>query len=190
MPIQVVITSILLIAAFFAASLTWESCTSKKTRSLDDKIEDTMEQHGSEEFFEDDMDDDTYESEDQGVTDFSDDELDNTDVEYGDTDDKASYNEPEEENINTYEETQPVRRPSQPGKYLIVAGNFLVENNANEMVGRLVNLGYNSAEVAVFDYSQYYTVVASRSDDYALAKSLSNELKSKGVDCYVHTKKN
>ncbi|MEE9374211.1 MAG: SPOR domain-containing protein [Saprospiraceae bacterium] len=184
--IQVVITSILLIAVFFAAALTWESCTGKKTNTIDDKVDATMEKHGGE-YFEDELteDDDTYETEDDNSTDFSD-ESDLT-VNYSEADDKITS---EEKNVVTsYEEETPVRRSTMQGKHLVVAGNFLVENNANDMVDKLVGFGYNSAEVAIFDYSQYYTVIASRSDDYALAKSLSYEIKTKGIDCYVHTRK-
>jgi hypothetical protein len=50
-------------------------------------------------------------------------------------------------------------------------------------------MGYNGAEWAVFDYSQYYTVVASRTNNYSEAESVSSALKGLGIDNYVHTKK-
>ena len=182
--IRVTITSFILLAIFISAGLTWEACKTK-TKTLEEKADDAFEQHGGDEFFEDDLADETYETDDSETTDFSEDNS-SKDVDYSEVEDKTSYTEPEE--VVTYEE-EPVRRATAQGKYLIVAGNFLVENNASQMVDKLVNLGYNSAEVAVFDYSQYYTVVASRTDDYALASSLSQEIKNKGVDCYVHTRK-
>ena len=185
-PIRIVITSLILIAAFFSAALTWEACKSKD-KTLDEKAEDAFEQHAGDEFFEDDFsDNDGYESNDEESSTLTDNNSDN-DMDFSEVDDKE--NEPvDTKEVDSYEEA-PIRRATADGKYLIVAGNFLVENNANKMVNRLVSMGYSSAEVAVFDYSQYYTVIASRSDDSGLARSISQELKSKGVDSYVHTKK-
>jgi len=182
--IQVGLTSIILIALFITSALMWEACSGKATtKTLEEKAEDVFEKHGSEEeFFEEDLtSDDTYE-EDSEATDFSSNSATNSTVDYSEVDDKTE--------ATSYEpDPEPIRRATMAGKYLIVAGNFLVENNANEMVDKLVNMGYNSAEVSVFDYSQYYTVIASRSDDYGLASSLSSELKTKGIDNYVHTRK-
>lgn len=86
----------------------------------------------------------------------------------------------------------PVRKPKQTykstdGKYLVVAGNFLVEDNALRMKNKLMNLGYNSSETVVFDQSQYHTVLAARYTKYNDAVSMSNRLKNEGVDNYVHT---
>ena len=68
---------------------------------------------------------------------------------------------------------------------MIVAGNFLLEDNANEMVRKLKNGGYNSAEKVVFDLSQYYTVVAARFDDRNSADQMAKRLKNEGFDNYV-----
>jgi cell division protein FtsN len=93
------------------------------------------------------------------------------------------------------QKTAPVEKPRQAqtysssdGKYMVVAGNFLVEANAGNMVRKLNNLGY-SAESVVFDESQYYTVLATRSNDYNKALSVSSQLKSKGIDNYVKSQK-
>lgn len=74
---------------------------------------------------------------------------------------------------------------SSTGVYMIIAGSYLIESNASEMVTKLKGMGYNSAEKVVFDNSPYHTVITSRFDDYAQAVKVSNNLKSKGVDCYV-----
>ena len=71
------------------------------------------------------------------------------------------------------------------GQYMIIAGNYLVQSNANEMSKKLKNLGFGSAEVATFDNSQYHTVIASRYSDYGKAVEASSNLKAKGIDCYV-----
>ena len=179
--IQVVITSILLIAVFLTITLTWDACTGKATtQTLEEQADEELS--SDDEFFEEDYtSDDNYESDTENSS-FSDDTGDNTSVDYSDVEDKAQ--------TTSYEEGPSVeQRSSMSGKYLLVAGNFLVESNANAMVNKLIDMGYNSAEVSVFDYSQYYTVIASRSDDYTLAGNLSSELKRKGIDNYVHTRK-
>ena len=68
---------------------------------------------------------------------------------------------------------------------MLIAGNYLVESNANEMRRKLSNLGFGNAEVAIFDNSQYHTVIASRYSDYGRALESSSDLKAKGIDCYV-----
>ena len=85
-------------------------------------------------------------------------------------------------------EPAPVRS-STSGKYLVVAGNYLVESNAREMVKKLRGMGFSSAEHLVFDQSQYYTVIATRSGSRSGAQSSSATLKAKGVPSYVHTQR-
>ena len=187
--IQVIITSILLIAAFFTAALTFDACTGKK-KTVEDSVEDALEQVDGDEFFEDDLTDDgTYESDDSGTTDFSDDS-ESTAVDYSEADDKTTDEETHEEDNSSYEQSNTyASQTSSTGKYLVIAGNFLVENNANEMVSKLNGMGYSSAEVVNFDYSQYFTVIALRSNDISAAKETSSSLKGQGVDSYVHTRK-
>jgi septal ring-binding cell division protein DamX len=109
------------------------------------------------------------------------------------------------ETANTVQRTQPVQREerqertssssvttasaSTGGRYLIIAGNYLLESNASAMVGRLKREGFATAESAVFDLSQYYTVVAGRYTSREEANRQSKNLKSLGVDNYVLTKK-
>ena len=50
-------------------------------------------------------------------------------------------------------------------------------------------MGYNHAEIVQFDDSSFSTVVASRFDDYEKALNEVASLKSRGIDCYVHKKK-
>ncbi|HHH53169.1 MAG TPA: hypothetical protein ENK91_05890 [Bacteroidetes bacterium] len=77
---------------------------------------------------------------------------------------------------------------SSHGKYLVVAGSYLVEDNARKMKKRLYNLGYNS-EIVNFDLSQYYTVIAGRYNSRSDAQNTVNILKRNGIDSYVHKRK-
>ena len=122
---------------------------------------------------------------------FSDDDGENNDLADQLFDDEEPSYEKEVTSAETYSEPEAQPRKtysSSDGKYMVVAGNFLVEANAGNMVRKLNNLGY-TAESVVFDESQYYTVLASRSDDYNQALSVSSQLKSRGIDNYVKSQK-
>ncbi len=105
---------------------------------------------------------------------------------------EVTYEEEEKETPRAVEKPRESVQPrysSSAGKYMIIAGNYLVEENARNMVRRLSNNGYSNAESVVFDDSRYYTVLASRTDDYNQALSTSSRLKSEGIDNYVKTQK-
>jgi len=78
---------------------------------------------------------------------------------------------------------------SSTGKYLVIAGSYILESNADVMLRKLNRLGYSEAEKVNFDLSEFHSVCAGRFDDYTEAVQVSSELKRRGVDCYVHTKK-
>ena len=82
-------------------------------------------------------------------------------------------------------------QPSSSGDdaaYLVVAGSFLLEENANRMKNKLIGMGY-TAEVRNFNFSQYYSVIAGRYMDRSSADALAAKLKAKGIDCLVHKRK-
>ncbi len=109
--------------------------------------------------------------------------------------DKALEKKPESQ--DSYEEpdyttpSAPARTPSSSssGQYLVIAGSYIINSNAENMVLKLKKMGYANAEIVVFDQSQYYTVVSNRSTSYDGALTESSQLKSKGIDSYVHKKK-
>lgn len=78
---------------------------------------------------------------------------------------------------------------SSSGSYIVVAGNYLVEDNANTMLQKLKKNGFNNAEKVVFDLSEFFTVVAGRYASQEAAAKTINNLKSKGIDAYLHRKK-
>lgn len=74
------------------------------------------------------------------------------------------------------------------GKYMLLAGSYLIEDNAQVMVQKLKKLGYTNAEMVVFNMSQYHSVCAGRYSSLSSAQQESGVLKRKGIDNYVHTK--
>lgn len=79
-----------------------------------------------------------------------------------------------------------VNQGNENGKYMVIAGSYLIKENAERMRKRIADLGYQQSSLVVFDLSQYHSVVAARFSDYDKALKVSNELKRRGVDCYVH----
>ncbi len=75
---------------------------------------------------------------------------------------------------------------SSSGKFLVVTGSFRMKENAEAMAKKLRSSGYSNAEVVIFDYSEFYSVVAGRSDSQSSAASLKDDLVSDGIESYVH----
>jgi cell division protein FtsN len=78
--------------------------------------------------------------------------------------------------------------PSESGKYMVMAGSYLLRENADQMVKKLQKMGYNSAKVVVFSASQYHSVVAASYAADTKAQSVAAELKRKGIDSFVKSK--
>ncbi len=172
------IYSILIMIIFFAMAVLAESCGKKDTSSpsleeAGDRLEQVTDQLSSEEYFED------------GDVDYADD----YDNEGSST--EAQKNNDVEATVD-YTTTRS-NTPSTPStsttnnrkSYMIVAGNYLVESNADAMVQKLKSSGYSSAEKVIFDLSQYYTVIAARYDTKSSADDTSQRLKNGGFDNYV-----
>ncbi len=110
-------------------------------------------------------------------------------------DDEPDYTTPDPEPETTYtpppvKEDPPVRSSgSSSGDYLLVAGNYSQEGNADKMVKQLIRIGFNNAEKVIFDGSRYYTVIAGRYGSGNAANSAQAQLTGSGVDCYVQKKR-
>jgi len=87
------------------------------------------------------------------------------------------------------ERTPSYSNSSNRGDFMVIAGNYLVEGNASEMVDKLRSAGYNDAEKVVFDLSRFYTVIAGSYDTRSLANSISSELNGRGIENYVLRRK-
>ena len=74
------------------------------------------------------------------------------------------------------------------GKYMVMAGSYLLKENAQKMVTKLKSMGYSQANVVVFSSSQYHSVIAARYSSETQARTTATELKQKGIDSFVKVK--
>ena len=75
------------------------------------------------------------------------------------------------------------------GKYLVIAGSYLIKENAEKMISKLKGLGYPDASIINFELSQYHSITAGRYFSYERAAEIARAIQAKGIDCYVHTRK-
>ena len=176
-PTTTALYSLFVIFAFFSMSAAIQSCGGKKaaedmTEDLAEKAEDLADSYSEDEYFEDD---------------------DSASDAFYDEDNLNSTSEPEETNTTrSYSNsttTSSRSNATSSNPYFIVAGNYLLEDNADEMIKELKRKGFQGAEKVVFDLSQYHTVIAGRYTSRSSASSASGELKRAGVDNYVIKKK-
>lgn len=81
--------------------------------------------------------------------------------------------------------TKPVYQSDSEGKFLVLAGSFLLKENADAMVSKLHKMGFKEAKVVIFTSSEYHSVLAARFDSEDKARAVSAQLKQKGVDSFV-----
>jgi len=82
--------------------------------------------------------------------------------------------------------TEVVRKKSEAesgGKYKVMAGTYLVKENADKMVDRLRGMGY--AQARVIPKEKMFSVVAASYDSESKAREVSEELKRKQIDSFV-----
>ena len=71
------------------------------------------------------------------------------------------------------------------GSYFVMAGSYLLKENANKMVKKLNILGYPKAEVIIFPQSEYHSVIALKYSSESKAREAAEVLKQKGIDSFV-----
>ena len=174
-----------------------KSCN--KTASADDSTE-MVDDIASGDEFEDDFfgedEDEEAASTDEmggGSDDFETSEgLDSNPIDYTEVDEIIAKTKATSSNTSinnrTTTSTPKATSSSKNGKFLLLAGSYLMEDNADLMVKKLRKIGYTNAEIVVFDMSQYHSVCAGRFNSLSSANQESSSLKRKGVDNYVHTK--
>ena len=184
-PVYTSIYALIMMAIFFVLASTYQSCSKKKEEispdtDLADRVEQISDNYTEEAYFEDN--DSRQEEEPEEVVRSSEEVSSPTVKKTATNTSNYSYQE------NTT--TQPASSSLLSSGYMVIAGNYLLESNASEMVKKLQRAGYPDARKVVFDLSQYYTVVAGVYDNRSLANSISSELNAKGIDNYVIRKSN
>lgn len=195
--LKILIYAVVLFFLFLWLSTIVKSCgsdngTNAPSTTTSNTDDTTEEIYGEDDFFEDESADEVTDDPSEMTTE-SEDKIEYTEI---DTVVKEKLNQQESKPakpITTTTQTKPtksnntrVSKVNSNGKYMVIAGSFLIKDNALDMKNRLSKLGYENSELVVFDLSQYHSVVASRYSTYEAALKISNELKRSGVDCYVH----
>lgn len=191
--LRIVLYAVIMFLIFLWVSSIYKSC---QRSSLEEQAPATLEEPIPQEedilsdLFEDDSSfEDNTEAEDS---------KDAIDYEQEDAFVAASENfEPETQSVNNrpdnslleQEEIKPVSRQTNGGKYLVISGSYLIRSNADVMVNKLKKMGFDKAEIVQFDLSQYHSICAGRYDSQSSAQSIVSQLKSQGIDSYVHIKK-
>ena len=165
-----------LVLFYLWLSSTFQSCKNKNQETdnielVNDALDDGEEllDNIDEEDFEDDEIDYSENTDDNEFVEFEDETFDEEDVSSSTTTSNTTS--------SSYSDTR--------GQYLLISGNYLVDTNAEKMQSKLKNMGYSNAEIAVFNGSNYQTVIANRYHDYSEALEAASTLKQKGIDCYV-----
>lgn len=184
---KIILMIVAMTAIFLWVSTAFNSCGDKDIIADDDV-----------ELVSSDDEDFTEFNDDPGEGIFGDDGSDNNDFLFSNDDDDEEYveeeadvdfTEPAEERSTSYTRPRATATSSSgAGEYMVIAGNYLVEANARDMIAKLRNLGYDNAEIGIFQRSQYHTVIASRHASQSSAFSVANDIKHRGVDCYVKKK--
>ncbi len=168
---------LLVILVFFGISASIQACGGKKKadaeieEDLSSRAEALADTYSEDEIFEDDD-----ESESASYS--------------SDSDDSSPSSYTSNESDNTSYTSPPVSssRSRSGAPHVVIAGNYLLEDNADKMINDLKRKGFTSAEKVVFDLSQYYTVIAGRYANRTEASRRAGELKRSGIDTYVITK--
>jgi len=136
-----------------------------------------------------DLDETTTNYDDSSSTDYDEDEMDTAD------DTSIAETDFENEATNDTSSDQDTRSSAtsyssgSEGRYMVQAGTFRQQANADRLVSRLRKLGYSSARSHIFDGGAYAVVVVNRFSSYNSAKALVSELNGKGIDALVAEKR-
>lgn len=196
--VKVILYIILIAFAFIWFSTVFKSCGKDKVPNVVSETVETIGETAEDAIGEvsDDLFEEDFESDDAISNETtSEDEIDYAQNESNQDEDEDDY----VEESNTYEEEDYTPPPtnnqtsnnssSYGGSYMVVAGSYLVRSNAESMVTKLANLGYNNSEVVVFQNSQYNSVIAGRYEDYNSAVDVVNQLKRRDIQAYAHRRK-
>ena len=172
-----------------------KSCNKSETANTDDTelVDDiASEDEFADDFFDDETEDSDESLDEMGGGSTTEDEydlMDSSPMDYTEVDEIIEDTKPARQTHSApINQTTVKSTSSSSGKYLLLAGSYLMEDNASTMVNKLKKMGYNNAEIVVFEMSQYHSVCAGRFSNMSTANQESSSLKRQGVDNYVHTR--
>jgi cell division septation protein DedD len=85
--------------------------------------------------------------------------------------------------------TVTLETPSGEGDYLVLAGAFRQQINAEAMLRQVRKKGYPQATISPFNRGAYAAVLVDRFTTDGEAEQLAQELRRKGIDAYVQKKR-
>lgn len=202
--LKITLSGAALFLIYLWVTLLLNSCNSAKPNPNDssadiEMLEEEMDVNYSDDEFEGGMDDQEYEGNNdaEGDSNYQDVEEDDDYVagDYTASPEKTKL-EPRKKKsttnkVKTFEATPSSTSSSSGssyGEYMVIAGSYLLEDNAKKMIRKLQGMGYSNAEIIYFDQSQYHSICAGRYDSNSSARQTANSLQNSGIDSYVHRK--
>lgn len=178
--LKILSVAVILFLAYMWVSILLKSCNKSNDRE-DQYFEETVNN---------DKQVDEFDSDEFGDEKFFEDKQEDA-IDYDQLDQKVVETKKDLAEEPVKKEPIPVRRvsTSSEGDYMVIAGNYLLEENADKMVRKLQGYGFNEAEKVIFDQSQFHAVCAGRLASYNSAVELSRKVKNKGIEAYVHKRK-
>lgn len=73
--------------------------------------------------------------------------------------------------------------------YMVIAGAFSTDANAETFRKMLMDKGFEKAEVVKFTSSKYTSICVNRTNSLSVAKDQVDQLKGLNIEAYVHTRK-
>ena len=168
--VRYVIMTLLILALVIWSITVYRSC--QETKEPAEQTKDTS------------IDDDTSNLEDLYTTE----EIDTSADEFINTDPSTDFDEEEASDNFTFDTEEP--NFGDEGEFLVIAGAFIVEANAQKAVNRLNQKGYDDAEVRIFSGSQYHSAIVGAYQGMENAYDVAIILANEGYkDVYVHKKR-
>lgn len=207
--LKITLSGTALFLVYLWVSILLNSCNNNKPVIQDDtdNVELTADEMGGIDYTEDEFEGEgnsgDYSTEDTELnTEFNDGASTDNQEEYEEDDDYIAGDytspEPEKTKLEPRKKEQTTRTFESPssnanagnsyGEYMVIAGSYLLEDNARNMVRKLQGMGYGNVEIVYFDQSQYHSICVGRYDSRSTAKETSSDLKNSGIDSYVHRK--
>lgn len=186
--LKVVLSSVLLVTFYMWVALMFNSCNSNNSgKEVRTEVEADDSLMSDDEFESDTVTDgefvDETSEEDKEVV-----EEETVEEDGSEPGDYTTPTFPIEEKKSVEKRTHPVTNSSANtgAPYMVIAGSYLMEDNAKNMIKKLQSKGYSNAEIVHFNFSQYHSICAGRYNSKNTAQKTVNALQASGISAYVH----